>query len=336
MIGARSWGRGWLIASGLSVMLHSAAVAALIWQPDRPAARPETPLGELRLEIAGPAITDPSQDNEAGTAPILTSLAEPQTDPDAAPFSSSESLLSTILPGADLATSRSAILEDQAGPPETVFLPATDTSVAPPDPRISALFERIRSRLAEPCLLALPVRSGDDQIQLNVMAAEDRKISLLMRDLTQDIDFEITEQAVLLDRRQCPALDFARRDPGYPLPGIALQLDAQDISSGGNLGGRITGAAGYHITFLLIDDNGTVHDLRRFLIGSAAGSRFDIPIARDGQARDTHQLLLAIATTDRLQNVSRHNGELAEDFLANIAQETGSQPRIGIATVYLR
>ncbi|MDO5622834.1 MAG: hypothetical protein Q4G24_15400 [Paracoccus sp. (in: a-proteobacteria)] len=334
MIEGAGWGRGWLIAAGLSVALHGAAVAALIWQPGH-SASPPPPLGELRLDLVGPAPTD-----QTSMTQPLTSLSEvegeqaapPSDDP---PMPVTDLLLTPTTVGS-LAVAGTPVLPDQAAIQPDVPLPALDEDAPPPDPLIADLLDRIRQRLTEPCLLALPSRLGEDQVQLNVMAADDRRISLLMHDLTQGLAADITEQPTLLDRRQCPALDFARRDPGYPLPGIALQLDAQDIASGGNLGGRLTGTAGFHTTLLLIDDNGVVHDLRRFLVGSVAGSRFDIPIARDGQVRDTHQIIMALATPNRLQTIPRLNGTSAEDFFAGITQEVGGQLRVGVAAVYVR
>ena len=334
MIGAPAWGRGWLIAAGLSVALHGAAVAALIWQPAGSQAPPRAPLGELRLDIIGP-ITG----QDSAPVQILTSSADPAADLAAdqgadAPLAAADLLLPLAV--TDTALTDPAMPIDQAAPSGDTPLPAMDPDAPPPDPRIAELLDRIRARLTEPCLLALPALLDQDQVRLNVLAANDRRISQLMRDLTRNLDAEITEQPILLDSRQCPALDFVRRDPGYPLPGVSLHLDSQDIASGDMLGGRLSGSPGYHTTFLLIDDNGVVHDLRRYLVASVAGSRFDIPIARDGQSRDTHQILMAIATAHRIPTVTGHSGELAEDFFAAIAPDLDAQPRIGIAAIYVR
>ena len=343
MIGARDWRRGWTQATGASVFLHIAAVAALIWQPTFPEAVPPTdPLGELRIDMANlnPTATMAESDT-------LTSIITPEISDDPGPGSdpisgsSIENVLTPVQP------EELTILGNlpTSSPPETggatdvggdAPASAAPAETAPADPRITELFDRIRQRLTEPCLLALPALLGDDQIQLGILAVDDRQISDLIRDLTSDLDTPIQERAVLLDRRQCAGLTFARRDPNYPVPSLSLQLDAQEVDSGGNLSGRISGSAGLYTTLLLIDDNGVVHDLRRFLVGSATGSRFQIPVARSGQSRDTHQLILAIATPQRPGSVASNAGEMADDFFGALSSDVGQRPRIGVASIYVR
>ena len=60
-----------------------------------------------------------------------------------------------------------------------------------------------------------------------------------------------------------------------------------------------------------------------------------MPVARTGQARDTYQLLLTVATPAP-GTVTRHTGEGAEELFAALGQEVGNGLRIGIATVYVR
>lgn len=347
MIGARDWRRGWTQATGASLFIHIAAVAALVWQPTFPQPVPPTdPLGELRIDMAN---LNPTA--AMGEAETLTSIITPEISSDPGPGSdpisgnSVENVLTPVEPEeltilGNLPTSN---LPETGGAPDGTTDGGGDaaastapTETAPADPRITELFERIRQRLTEPCLLALPALLGDDQIQLGILAVDDRQISDLMRDLTADLDTPIQERAVLLDRRQCAGLTFARRDPNYPVPSLSLQLDAQEVDSGGNLSGRISGSAGLYTTLLLIDDNGVVHDLRRFLVGSATGSRFQIPVARAGQSRDTHQLILAIATPQRPGSVASNAGEMADDFFAALSGDAGQRPRIGVASIYVR
>ena len=78
------------------------------------------------------------------------------------------------------------------------------------------------------------------------------------------------------------------------------------------------------------------HDLRRFLVKSGGKINFDVPVARDGNIRDTHQLLIAVATASRPETVSRAAGELAEDFFDQLLRETGPEALVGVASVYIR
>ena len=329
MIGARDWRTGWFQASGVSVAAHCAVVALLLWQPDLSASAPPPSPGELHLNITVPQPVTPAPETSV-TAPDIPGEDEVLTP---------ENVLTSVEPEPELLISGATPTAPDPNRSEATpaAAPPEETPDGPPaDPRVVELFERIRNRLMESCLLAQPSLLDDEQIQLGVLAADDSQISALMRDLTQGLDTEIQQQAVLLDNRQCPGLAFARRDPSYPVPGLALQLDAQDIASGSNLQGRISGATGLYTTLLMVDDNGVVHDLRRFLVGSASSSRFAIPIARKGQPRDTHHLLLAIATPERPASITSHAGQTADDFFEALSRDIGQRPKIGVASVYIR
>lgn len=337
MIGAASVRLGWAQAVALSLLLHGAGAAALVWRPDWQGGDlvPDAP---VRLELDLSAVTSATQPEAPTLTPVTAPDAAPETLTPAQPvpvaLTADAELLTPLLSQATLPLVAPPLTQEAEAPP-TPEAPAPESG--PTDPRIAELFDRIRGRLSESCLIALPALRGEDQIQLGVLAADDRRISGLMRELTQGLETEITESAVLLDPRQCPALDFIRRDPRYPLPGLSLQIEAQDIASGGNLRGRISGAAGLYTTLLLIDDNGVVHDLRRFQIASAGTTRFEVPLARSGGARDTHQLVLAIASQFRPDTVSTHAGELAGAFFDRLSRDaTTADARFGIGSVYVR
>lgn len=341
MIGASDRRLGWVQAAVLSVTLHGAAAAALVVDADWLPARTAPPAG-LQVEITplGPAATDPQETLTSILGPtddqeeIVASLPAPEVAPDEVlPLAvATPQLLAPVAPTAAIAP------QTTTGAPQTAAPAAPDsaTQAQPSDPRLTELFQRIRDNLTQPCLLALPSLRGDDQIQLSVLTADDGLIAGLVDQLTEGIDAQITPSSALLDRRQCPGLTFARRDPLYPVFGLGLQLETQDIPSGQSLRGQILGGAGRYNTLLLVDDNGVIHDLRRFLIRSADRIRFDVPIARLGQARDTHFLIVAVATPARPETISARAGELAQDFFAQLDREIPRDALIAIGSVYVR
>ncbi|RJE87899.1 hypothetical protein [Paracoccus onubensis] len=345
MIGGTRGSWAWAQAALLSVSLHGAAAATLIYRPNWNFTPPPAP-EEMRLEVttlnpAGNTVQTqtltPVSTPETSAARIEPELARQPEQEDvlarleneaAAPVLSDTSLPMVQVPDAEPEPGQDG--EDQSQPA------AVDTAAADTDPRLVELFDRIRNLLTQPCLLALPALRGDNQIQLGVLAANDREISQLMDRLTDGLATQVTEAAVLLDQRQCPGLAFARRDPRYPVLGLGIQLESQDVSSGASLQGQISGGTGWYNTLLLVDDNGVVHDLRRFLIRSADRIRFEVPIARSGAARDTHQLVVAIATPNRPETVSRLSGETAERFFDALIREVGQEAMIGVSSIYVR
>lgn len=335
MIGMQASTRGWTLAAAISVAVHTAAASAVIWRPAWfwGGAEPARP-----AEIQVTALTLPGPD---GAAEALTPVTSPVPAPQ---------IEAAATPEPALAPDASPILQNEAlpvaPPPETpkpsaAMPPAPE---APPggdpaaeaDPRLIDLFDRIRNRLTAPCMLALPALTADGRIRLNLLAADDGQIPALLRELTQGFGSDVTGQAVLLDPRQCPGLAFARRDLRYPVFPLAVQLQSPDVTSGNSLRGTISGGAGRYVTLLMVDDNGVTHDLRRFLVKSGGKINFDVPVARDGNIRDTHQLLIAVATASRPETVSRAAGELAEDFFDQLLRETGPEALVGVASVYIR
>lgn len=345
--GAGRWGGLWMLAGALSLAAHGAVAAALIWRPDGTA--PPTPAATqpLRLDVTRAAAEATAQPEVlTALAPVEMPLGDGPAEraltadgsvilPDqGAPAPMADSPVLTPLPLTLPLASLSRPTPAPAAAAPAIAAAAPD--LPPADPRITQLFERIRAMLTDACVFARPALLGDDQVQLSVFAADDRQIAAMMQDLTRDLTTPVTQAQVLLDPRQCPALAFARRDPAYPAPGLSLQLDRQDMASGQTLSGRVSGGVGFYTTLLLIDDQGVVHDLRRYLIGSAAGSRFDIPLARFGDARDTHQLIVALATPTRPNAVTRLPGDDAGRFFDALAAEVGQDVRAGVANVFLR
>jgi len=332
VIGQQPMARGWVVAAALSLAVHGAAAGAFLWRPTLPwqqAAPAPAPIQVSALPL--PVLAPEPEVLRPITAPAPP---EPETEPDptlapAVPQGASPVLTSNALP-----TGR------EAAPPEpepAPALPEAGAEAGPDaDPRLVALFQRIRSQLTAPCLLALPALDAEGRIRLNLLAADDAQIPGLLRALTQGLETGIDGQAVLLDRRQCPALAFARRDARYPVFPLGINLQSQDVASGASLRGTISGGAGRQVTLLLIDDNGVTHDLRRFMVSAGGQIRFDLPIARDGAGRDTHQLLLAVASPTRPASVGAGAGELAEDFFERLSREVGPEALVGVSSVYVR
>ena len=336
MIGAQATTRGWTIAAALSLSIHAAAATALVWQPSWSWGSPE-PVQPVEIQLTALAL--PGTETPAE---VLTPVSTPVPAPDLAAgpdIGKQETLvagMSPILPNAALPMAGPESPGPEVPEAAKAETPPADPPVAETDPRLVTLFQRIRDRLTAPCLLALPALTAEGDIRLNLLASDDGQIPGLLRDLTQGQETGIEGQAVLIDPRQCPGLAFARRDLRYPVLPLAVQLAAQDVPGGDSLRGTVSGATGRYVTLILVDDNGATHDLRRYLVNSGGKISFDVPVARDGDARDTYQLLIAVATPARPETISRAAGELAETFFDQLAREVGPEALIGVASVYIR
>lgn len=342
MIGERVDGWKWAQASGLSLGLHAALLGYLVYQPTLEFLRPDQAqtLPQIAVTTLIPDVPDIAA-VPAATVPAPDATVEPPaealpTTPEIAQATPAE-----ILPPADPAGILPSMPAEQpAGaslPGEAGTLPVQASAEAPPpDPRLLILVDRIRSQLTDACLLALPIMRGEDELTLSLLSDSDRNASALTDQLVAGIEGDIGRETLLLDPRQCPAVAFARRDTRYPVFALGLQLDAQSVASGDSLRGQISNGTGYVQTLLMVDENGAVHDLRRFLLSSARGTRFDIPVARMRQPRDTRQLLIALATPQRLNTVTARAGDAAGPFFDALFAEVGQNALIGIASFDVR
>lgn len=375
MIGQSTTGqrRHWIQAIALSVGLHGAAVAGLIHDPAlRLPSRDSPEPAVLSIEALSPqgveaGAGDDLRADDAAPSDALPDL--PQTEAATAPLSDMEPALQRPVQHPVTGTMAQGLRDDASSPiitgagdwavvaqrmpqlpanplaplpdPEPVALPdlpqsSTGADGSPLDPRLAALITGIRDSLDQPCLVALPGIGTADQLQLTVLADDDRRIAGFTADLADKLAEPLPERRILLDSRQCPGLTFARRAPDYPLFGLGLQLQSGEIDSGASLVGRIANGAGHFNTLLLVDDNGVVQDLRRFLIVQGGEVSFDVPMARVGASRDTSQLLIAIATPQPLESVTAQAGRLAQDFFPTLLNEIEGDVLIGLSSVHIR
>ncbi len=236
-------------------------------------------------------------------------------------------------------------LETAVAPESTertvIALPQSDPSVqdAPLSEEaqtVNALVERIRGQLGEACLVALPQRTGDGNARLTLISPDEQSIAEFSDAVVPGLEPEPLARDILIDRRQCPAVTFIRSQRSYPVGQLSMVVAADRVESGGRLIGTISGAAGRYVSLLLIDDNGVVQDLNRFVSFAGGQARFDVPVTRSGPPRDTGQILLALATAGRPSTIETEAGRLAEDVFPPLAEELGDQVAIGLVPFSVR
>lgn len=224
-------------------------------------------------------------------------------------------------------------------PQETAPRPAAKPAPPPSaqDLAIGDLIRRIQATEADPCLVSLPRRDGEEGVGLAMIASADRAMSSFTDALlTEPSDADIRQTRTLIDQRQCPALTYVRQNRDYPATRLGVRLDAAEVPSGGNLTGVLRGTGGRYLMLLLVDNNGVVQDLARFVSYSGNFARFDVPVTRVGVQRDTSQVLLAIAT-DRPTAVIRDRvGQLAQDVFAGLEGEVASAAALAITVFDVR
>lgn len=189
---------------------------------------------------------------------------------------------------------------------------------------VNELIQRIRAQLNDPCLLAIPQQAAGGTPELLMLGNSDTSMRAFADDVLAGLTPRPTERGVIVDARQCAALNFVRQSEAYPAFRLTLSLDAQTIESGENLTGTIGNVGGRYITLIIVDDNGVVQELGEYLTFRGGFARFDVPLNRAGLIRDTSQILMAFASPARPAAVDRENGQLSATYFAALREELGT------------
>ncbi|MGH1369545.1 MAG: serine/threonine protein kinase [Maritimibacter sp.] len=334
-------------------------------QPETPAEEPEDiaalapePTPDSEEEPVPDAEPEPEPEPEVSAEPDIPEdmVAEPVENISAGLVPEPVTPLSPLIGTAPTATGSSPLtpqtltpIKPAAGEIQVVSarpsLPAATprpaaTPAPPPsaqDLAIGALIERIRAAPADPCLLTLPRRDGEEGVGLALIASTDRAMADFVETvLTEPEDANIRQTRTLIDQRQCPAMTYVRQNRDYPATRLGVRLDSAEVPSSGNLTGVLRGTGGRYVMLLLVDNNGVVQDLARFVSYSGNFARFDVPVTRVGALRDTSQVLLAIAT-DRPSSVIRDRaGQLAQDVFAGLEGEIASSAALAVTVFDVR
>lgn len=315
------------------------------------APEPVDPVEELVPEAI--AAVDPSQispvnpegNGDAGIAPV-GAVNSVSAAPVIAPVTAEavpEQLAALALVAERVAavTSLPPIVLPQAGapdaPPSVSVAALQDPEVAQGTPgEVDAFILRIRGQLALPCIVATPRRDTAGDVTLEFLAANEGDVTAFATDLLAGLTDPPPQRNILVDPRQCPALNFIREGARYPTFPLAIAVEADTIESGGRLVGALQGAQGRFVTLIVVDDNGVVQDLAPYLSFSGDTVRFDVPMTRAGPARDTQALLMAVATAGRPTALDTHAGFLAEDFFPALRETVDRNAPLAMIPFTLR
>ncbi|MCE8420528.1 serine/threonine protein kinase [Rhodovulum sulfidophilum] len=299
-----------------------------------PDSRPE-PRGEARVEARAEMREGIAGETPSSSAPLSAALPQPVPSHRLSPVMARSGAAAVAV-----APDRIAPVGTGAGPGAgtgtasgtgIVRRPASASS----EPRArdlaaASLIRRIRETPAPDCLLALPRRDAEGGAGLDLMAASEAGMAdYAGRLLTGDLA-GTAQRRRLIDLRQCPVLELLRDSPDYPATRLGLGLDRTEIVSGGRLTGRLRGVGGRYVLLLLIDNNGVVQDLQRFLSFAGNRAKFEVPVSLAGPARDTSQLLLAVAADGPVSGLRAQIGRRADEVFSS-----GRRTALGAAALAL-
>ncbi len=299
---------------------------------------PVAPLSPVVEAIASPLAPTLSPVLPATSGPITPETVTVLSSANTTTPTTTQTLV--VQPVAPVATAGLAAVS--SAPPAAVAAP-TPARVAAPAPvpneqdlAIGTLLTRLRAADVPGCFVSLPRRDGTDGVGLELAAAREADFVSFANSVLTASDANLRQTRTLLDPRQCAALNYVQRNQDYPATRLALRLDAANIASGERLTGVLRGTAGKYVALLLVDNNGVVQDLQRFMASSGNLVRFDVPVTRDGPQRDTAQLLLAVAAQTPLTQILDRDGQLAENVFADLSGAAAGSAALAVTTFEVR
>ena len=310
-----------------------AATAPSDGSPERIAVREQSVAGEAlsaiepgKAEASGNAERLPAETPGATVAvpaPSVTGARPEVLGPSVAPPSSHVG--ETVAPGGGQET-----VTPIERPLETALLvPARPgsvlgTEVDKPSDRYRRIVDFVRRYAGGDCFIALPAMNAAGGVTFQTFG-RDKALEDAFRQALLGLDglrAEISSGNVA--DPQCLALSFARDASRYPGFSLIIDLDEDDMKSGARLSGSVLNANGRELHLLVIDDEGLVQSLDRFLAAGDVDRAFSVPLTLTGGPVETKQILIAIATSDRLAALAGPFNEPAESYFRRLSEQIES------------
>jgi len=125
---------------------------------------------------------------------------------------------------------------------------------------------------------------------------------------------------------QCPAVAFLNRIRNNRGSAPRLNIGATTLKSGQGLSGTVDGIGNRHIELLLVSDEGSVLNVSRLLKPAGDGKTFNLRMQRTGVPGPRPQLLIAVASSKRLDTLQPRGAVEADLFFPLV---TGEASRSG-------
>ncbi len=196
------------------------------------------------------------------------------------------------------------------------------TEIDKPSDRYRRIVDFIRGYDGGDCFIALPAMNIEGNVTFQTFGRDKPREDAFRRALLSLDGLKAEISGGNVADSQCLALAFAQRMQRYPGFSLMIDLDEANIASGASLSGSILNANGRDLHLLLIDDEGTVQSVDRFLARyGGADLAFSAPLVLTGGPVETKQILIAITADAPLPLFAGTINEPAESFFPKLAGE---------------
>jgi hypothetical protein len=183
-----------------------------------------------------------------------------------------------------------------------------------PGPRyasLGAVVDYIAGYRSPSCFAAYATEEPDGSVKVSAFSADATAEAGLRATMGAAVDGEVAMQMNRLSEAQCGVLKFARGVPGYPATGIGVDLASHRIANGGALAVTIDTRRAPYTYVLVVDDEGSIGEVRRFEQPDTAVVSFEQAITLQGGGASAVQLLVVVTSSVPLDTEAFY-GELAK------------------------
>ena len=216
--------------------------------------------------------------------------------------------------------------------PKTVKKPTTR-----PLNRAVAMVDWLNKFDGGPCFYASTMDISDKSIQIEGFATDVTMLEKMDSEFQAKHDMEPDIQARLIDKQQCAVIEFLQAVRFNKMVKPTLNLSSTNVSSGQPLKGQLAKIKDGVVSLLLIDNAGVVYNLDNFLVVKGDTATFNIKLI-DLETRDPlPQLILALSSRKKIEEIQTAEPELASELLGRIqkAVENGDL-EVGAVAKYFK
>ncbi len=233
--------------------------------------------------------------------------------------------------------------EPQPGPtipaPTAPLLPtpAPPAPVAPPTvPRAEKISRYLGDYRGGTCVHIVPGVITSTSATIDGFALKASPFDELDRAFLSEFGFEAKITAMLIKPAQCPVLTFLDRAPANPKLAPKIELSRSLLRPGAPLSGTVSNAGPRQLALILVDVDGAVENVTRFLRRDAEKSSFEIPMAKPSQPSEP-RLLVALSSAEPLAALAETSGLSSDAFFEKLlADRQLATAQLGTALAYFQ
>ena len=182
----------------------------------------------------------------------------------------------------------------------------------------------LEAQKSTPCLYAKPDDPAAGHPALAGFGLQGAAISGFADAFRQAVGIDATIAIRPIVDAQCPVVDFLRAFAARGFRDLTVVIDSDTITDGGMLAGHLDGKLGDNVSLLLVDDDGSVHDISSTFQRGKTKNFFALQVGLKANGAGRNQMLMAFSSQAIIAIGAQHEQGEAGRVFAALAQQLTS------------